>query len=153
MPKPKFNSHNQLAERVNAYFTSVEDEYPVGENTIDTPEGKTKVSKCARQPEPPTIAGLALFLGFNSRQALEDYLIEGKFSSALKTGLLRIEAIFERKLHNPQSVSGAIFVLKTMGWNEKSPAQPADKTPKKLKIEVIAEGPKLADCEQHVVME
>jgi hypothetical protein len=64
-----------------------------------------------------TITGLALFLGFESRQSFYDY--EEKFSYIIKRARLHIEHAYECKLSEGQP-TGAIFALKNMGWKDKS---------------------------------
>lgn len=69
-------------------------------------------------PEPPTITGLAYYLGFNSRQSFYDYEKDGDFSYTIKRARLRIENEYEKALHH-QSPTGAIFALKNFGWTDK----------------------------------
>jgi hypothetical protein len=64
-----------------------------------------------------TITGLALFLGFESRQSFYDY--EEKYSYIIKRARLTIEHAYECKLSDGQP-TGAIFALKNMGWKDKS---------------------------------
>lgn len=66
----------------------------------------------------PTWSGLALYLGFESRQSLEDYKKKEEFSYPIKKALLRIENIYESNLQkgNP---TGSIFALKNFGWKDK----------------------------------
>lgn len=155
MSKPKFTSYNQLAELVKSYFTYIAGEFQLINADDDRALAPiTTVQKnFTRQPEPPTLAGFAFFLGFNSMQAFDDYLANGKFSTALQQGLLQIEAAYEKKLHNNQSATGTIFLLKTMGRSEKKNANEKDKTPKKLTIKVEVNGPKVANSELNVLME
>src|SRR6202035_3061369 len=99
-------------------------------------------------PEPATLTGLAIFLGFHSKQAFEKYEENGRFANILKQGRLRIEAVYEKKLHLQSSASGAIFALKSMGWNEKTESKTAAKAIKNIKIEIIETGPKPAENEK-----
>jgi len=65
-----------------------------------------------------TWTGLALHLGFASRDSLNDYKkIEG-FSDPIKKALLRIEANYEEALFN-RNPAGPIFALKNFGWKDK----------------------------------
>jgi hypothetical protein len=74
--------------------------------------------KCNTSNERPTVTGLALFLGFASKQSLYDYEKNDKFSYPIKRALTMIECELEKRLEN-QSVSGIIFALKNMGWTDK----------------------------------
>lgn len=64
-----------------------------------------------------TITGLALFLGFESRQSLYDYEKNEIFSYTIKRARLTIENFYESKLFTAST--GAIFALKNFGWSDK----------------------------------
>lgn len=66
-----------------------------------------------------TMTGLALALGFDSRQSLYDYQKKEEFSYIINKALLRIENQYEENLQG-NNVAGSIFVLKNMGWKDKS---------------------------------
>lgn len=88
---PKYETPEELEKKIDEYFEDV-----------------TK----------PTITGLALFLGFESRQSFYDYEKNGNFSYIIKRARLHIESIYEESLHS-QSCTGAIFALKNFGWKDK----------------------------------
>ena len=69
--------------------------------------------------DPPTITGLCLFLGFESRQSFYDYQEKQNFTYAIKKARLKIECEYEKSLHK-QSPTGAIFALKNMGWSDRT---------------------------------
>ena len=69
----------------------------------------------------PTVNGLALFLGFASKQSLYDYQENEKFSYPIKRALTMIEAAHEKNLYGT-TVTGSIFALKNMGWKDKTEA-------------------------------
>jgi len=95
---------------------------------------------------------LALYLGFNSRQEFEARETKGRYSALLKQARLRIEAIYEKKLHFHSS-SGAVFALKNMGWNERGISEvknaPANAV---IKVEILPSGPELASAENEVAL-
>ena len=67
----------------------------------------------------PTITGLALALGFLSRQAIINY--EGysqEFHDTLKRAKLKVEASYEGELRKP-ACSGSIFALKNFNWTDR----------------------------------
>lgn len=66
-----------------------------------------------------TMTGLALALGFDSRQSLYDYQKREEFSYVINKALLRIECQYEENLSG-NNVAGSIFVLKNMGWKDKT---------------------------------
>lgn len=65
-----------------------------------------------------TITGLALHLGFESRQSLYDYEKDEVFSYIIKKARLQVENEYEKKLSG-NNVAGAVFALKNMGWRDK----------------------------------
>lgn len=66
----------------------------------------------------PTITGLALHLGFTSRQAIMNYQERPEFVDAIKRAKLTIEAHYEQQLF-AKTPAGAIFALKNFGWSDK----------------------------------
>jgi hypothetical protein len=163
---PKIESRDQLSQLIDDYFIFIKGEKaPTVERTRKTApktatatasatsSAATKKPTWLREPEPPTITGLALFLGFDSLQIFEDYEKKGKFGAALKRGRLQIEAVYEKKLHQ-QAPAGAIFVLKTMGWQDKADAKAASTpTVRTMKILIIETGPTPVSTEKEVVLE
>jgi hypothetical protein len=69
-----------------------------------------------RLPEPGTITGLCLFLGFESRQSFHDYAKRDGFSYAIKRARLRIENEYEKNGIYARSPAFHIFALKNLGW-------------------------------------
>lgn len=66
-----------------------------------------------------TITGLALSLGFESRQSFYDYEEKAEYSYIIKRARLFVECSYEHKLSGNNS-TGSIFALKNMGWKDKS---------------------------------
>lgn len=66
----------------------------------------------------PTVTGLALHLGFTSRQAILNYEAKSEFVDAIKRAKLRIEQYYEEALFSKYTI-GAIFALKNFGWSDK----------------------------------
>lgn len=65
-----------------------------------------------------TWTGLAIYLGFESRQSLEDYKKKDGFSYPIKKALLKIENKYEKAIEG-RNPAGAIFALKNFGWKDK----------------------------------
>jgi hypothetical protein len=146
MLTPVFKTARKLANKVDAYFRFIEGEY-----RVETKSGKEQ-RIYSREPEPATITGLALFIGFNSRQELEDYEQNAEFGYVVKRSRLRVEALYEKKLHQ-QSPSGAVFALKNLGWKEKSEDRPSNENRTGgIKIEIVDSGPKTAENEAAVLI-
>lgn len=101
----KFDSVEQLETMVNDY--------------LENPPKKTVITKDGPMDVPAiTITGLALHLGFESRQSLYDYEKNDKFSYIIKKARLHVENSYEFQLQFGNS-TGAIFALKNMDWNDK----------------------------------
>ena len=72
--------------------------------------------------KPPTVTGLALALGFNSRTSLLDYEGEQEFMNTITRAKARIEDYVEGRLFDKEGSNGAKFSLSNnfKGWKEKS---------------------------------
>lgn len=110
---PIYKSPEEFESAVNEYF-----EFIKGESQHIVKEDGTVQENWKRKPEPPTITGLTLFLGFCDRRSFYDYEQNEGFSYTVKKARLRIEAEYEKALHY-QSPTGAIFALKNFGWKDK----------------------------------
>lgn len=109
-----YKTPEELSEAVDAYF-----QYIKGEKAQTVlPDGSITES-WVRFPEPATVTGLALFIGFESRQSIYDYAEKGEFSYIIKNARLRVECEYEKNLSG-NSPTGSIFALKNMGWKDKT---------------------------------
>lgn len=88
---PKYETPEELQKKCTEYFESA-----------------------IKLEEKITITGLALFLGFDSRQSLYDYKEKKAFSYIIKNAMLTVENSYESKGTNFD-----IFALKNMGWTDK----------------------------------
>lgn len=77
---------------------------------------------------PPTVTGLAIALGFTSRQALLNYQAKDKFVDTITRAKSRIEMYNEERLFDKDGVNGAKFNLKNnfKGWSENPVPAPDD---------------------------
>lgn len=119
----KFDTPEQLIERIDQYFLYVKGDYEDIEKTKKDKETGEEVKYTqrvySRDPEPITITGLTLFLGFQSRSSLDDYCKDSEdFSYIIKKAKLLVEHNYEKGLHG-ESPTGQIFALKNMGWRDK----------------------------------
>jgi hypothetical protein len=83
-------------------------------------ELKDAIDKYLQQEGPKTITGLALALGFESRQSLYDYEQKESFSYIIRRAKLFVENYYEMQLIDGSSAQGAKFALQQMGWSSKS---------------------------------
>jgi len=101
-----FSDEDSLQDMIEDYFSNP----PV--KPVVTKEGVIEVPAL-------TITGLALHLGFESRQSMYDYEKKDKFTYAIKRARLLIENSYEFQLQHGNS-TGAIFALKNMSWTDKT---------------------------------
>jgi len=80
---------------------------------------KEYVKRCESGKEPVTMTGMALALGFTSREAFDTYAEYEGFSDSVKAAKLLVENAYEKRLHGQNNVAGAIFALKNMGWRDR----------------------------------
>lgn len=73
---------------------------------------------CEVKEEPITWTGLALYLGFSSRQSIDEYQKYAGFSDSVKRAKSLVEYSYEKNLHRP-GCTGSIFALKNFGWSDK----------------------------------
>lgn len=71
--------------------------------------------------KPLTVTGLALALGFNSRQALLNYQAKPEFNDTIARAKARVEQYAEERLFDKDGANGAKFSLANNfeGWKEK----------------------------------
>lgn len=138
---PIFSSADELDKLIDAFFKQLEGKKRPGKQAIDNKTSEVK---------PATLTGLALHLGFHSREQFERYENKGKFAANLKKARLRIEAIYEKKLHH-STFGGAIFALKNLGWAaDKAETKHPIPIIKTLKVTIIESGPSPAGDEKEV---
>ena len=86
-----------------------------------TPEELEKaVEEYFRNNERVTLSGLALHLGFESRQSLYNYGQREDFLDIIKSARMRVEATYEERLIYEPNQTGVIFALKNMNWSDKN---------------------------------
>lgn len=77
-------------------------------------------NECVAARERPTISGMALFVGFESRKSFDNQAKRSpEFLHIVKRAKLVVEQQYEQLL-TTVSVTGAIFALKQMGWTDKT---------------------------------
>lgn len=121
-----------MQEAVEAYFVDCEGR-PLTDENGDVVLNKNG-SPVIVGDHPPTVTGLALWLGFKTRKSLLDYQHRSeKFNDILTVAKSKCEEYAERRLFDRDGVNGAKFSLayNFKGWNENS-KQSADKSVKEL---------------------
>lgn len=116
-----YESEQELQNTIDDYFIFVK-----GQKISTVDNNGNIIEKWEREPEPTTITGLALYLGFESRQSIYDYEKSGQFSYIVKRARMRVECEYEKRLSTTQAPAGAIFALKNMGWADRQELTGAD---------------------------
>ncbi len=80
---------------------------------------QAKVEEYFAQEGKKTLSGLAYHLGFESRQSCYDYAEKPEFAYIIKRAQIRLEQMYE-ELVQGTTPTGAIFVLKNMGWKDRT---------------------------------
>lgn len=116
---PFYSTPEEMQERIDAYFEECK-----GEILTDS-EGMPLYAKDGTiirvGVRPLTITGLALALGFNSRQALLNYQAKEAFHDTIMRAKARVECYAEERLFDKDGANGAKFSLANNfdGWREK----------------------------------
>ena len=107
---PKYATAEQMQAVIDQYFEDCKGEPIIRDN------GQPILDKYGRpfiiHQHPPTVTGLALALGFTSRQALLDYQAKKEFVDTVTRAKSRIEAYAEERLFDRNGERGAEFSLK-----------------------------------------
>lgn len=125
---PVFESKEELEKKIEEFFKSCEGtvlEDEVGKPVLDKYGNVIKIDE-----HPETVTGLALALGFKSRQSLIDYQGKAEFSDTITRAKLRCEKYAEERLYDRDGNGGARFSLQVnFGWKDK-PVESAAETQK-----------------------
>ena len=119
--KRKFNSPEEMQEKIDAYFEDCK-----GELLTDD-EGKPIFDKFGEPirlgVKPLTVTGLALALGFTTRQALLNYQARGEYRAIIERAKLKIENYAEMRLYDRDGWNGARFNLQNnfRAWDADKP--------------------------------
>lgn len=116
---PKYRDRAEMQAKIEDYFAKCE-----GEPAIDPETGAPMVNKWGEvvyiNRRPPTVTGLALALGFRSRQALLNYQYRSAaWNDVLEIAKARIQQYAEERLYDRDGCRGAQFTLQNnfRGWN------------------------------------
>ena len=116
---PRYKSVEEMQEKIDAYFEDCAGKY------ITDEEGNLMTDKYGNpvkeKEKPLTITGLALALGFTTRQALLNYQGKPAFVDTITRAKSRVEQYTEERLFDKDGANGARFSLTNnfRGWSEK----------------------------------
>jgi hypothetical protein len=108
--EPIFKTAEELDDKINKYFTE-----GIRETTRIIGKGDNKEVVTEKIP---TVTGLALYLGFHSRQSIYDYKANKNYTYIIKRAISLIEEHHEARMSG-NNVIGSIFWLKNHGWKDK----------------------------------
>ena len=114
---PKYKSKEEIQEKIEQYFQDCKGEI------LKDDEGNTVFNKFGNPvivgEKPLTVTGLALALGFASRQALLNYQGKKEFNDTITRAKSRVEEYAESRLFDRDGSNGAQFSLRNnfKGWN------------------------------------
>lgn len=115
---PKYNSVEEIEDKIEQYFEDCKG------HPLTNSDGEQVFDKFNRpvflDVHPPTITGLALALGFSSRQSLLNYQGKAKFVDTITRAKARVEQYTEERLFDRDGSNGAQFSLRNnfKGWKE-----------------------------------
>jgi len=116
---PKFKTVEEMQAKIEEYLTVKCKDEIITDETTKQPVYDLKGHLVIKY-NPPTISGLALFLGFQDRSSIYDYIKkDSEFSYTIKRAIALIEDYAEKQLFIGNS-TGAIFWLKNRGWVDKT---------------------------------
>lgn len=96
---PKYKSVELFKKKIAEYFASITDD-----------KGEYK--------KPPTVSGMAIFLGFCDRRSMYHYRDKDAFYAPVKRAIGMVEAYNEEKCARGSRAAGNIFILKNFGWTD-----------------------------------
>ncbi len=116
---PMYATAGEMQEKIDAYFEEC------AGCLLRDDEGHIETDKYGRPirlgEKPLTITGLALALGFTSRQALLNYQGKKEFVDTITRAKARVEQYAEERLFDKDGANGAKFSLANNfeGWKKK----------------------------------
>jgi len=107
---PMYKTPEEMQAAIDKYFADCDQVTPA----LDV-NGNPMLYKgqpvLLKEPTPYTVTGLALALGFKSRQALINYQVKDAFNDAITRAKLKIEDYAAQRLYDKEGSNGAKFTL------------------------------------------
>ncbi len=126
-----------MQERIDAYFKEC------AGRVLTNPDGQVMRDKYGVpiivDAKPLTITGLALAIGFNSRQSLMNYQGKPEFFDTIKRAKAKVEQYAEERLFDKDGANGAKFSLANNfeGWREKQSIEADVKNEVTISVELV----------------
>lgn len=114
---PKYKNAEELQEKIDRYFADCEPKPLMINGHVATDKKGAPIITS----KPLTITGLALALGFNSRQSLLNYEGKKEFVDTITRAKARVEQYTEERLFDKDGAAGARFSLANNfeGWKDR----------------------------------
>ena len=134
---PMYKTKEEIQEKIDAYFKSCEGSY------LTDSEGNCILNKYGMPvvvgSKPLTITGLALALGFTSRQALLNYQAKDEFVDTILRAKAKVECYAEERLFDKDGANGAKFSLANNfeGWKEKQQIEADINSEMTINVELV----------------
>ena len=132
-----YKTVEEIQEKIDKYFEECEGVVLNNEN------GEVVLNKYGDPVivgrKPLTITGLALALGFNSRQALLNYQDKPEFNDTITRAKAKVEQYAEERLFDKDGSNGAKFSLANnfKGWAEKQQIEADVNNKVNINIELV----------------
>lgn len=133
---PKYKTAKEIQKKIDEYFKMCEG------HVITDDDGKPFLDKngipIVVGVKPPTITGLAIALGFTSRQALLNYQAKEEFVDTITRAKALVERYAEERLFDKDGANGAKFSLANNfdGWRERQQIEADVKNDVTINIEL-----------------
>lgn len=134
---PMYKTKEEIQEKIDAYFEKCEG------TVLNNADGEVVLDKYGDPVivgrKPLTITGLALALGFNSRQSLLNYQDKEEFMDTITRAKAQVEAYAEERLFDKDGANGAKFSLANNfeGWKEKQSIEADVKNEVTINVELV----------------
>lgn len=135
---PLIDDPEEMARKIEEYFLSLLPKPITQEGTVLTTD---KGQIAYTREKKPSVVGLALFLGYESRQSFYDNVKKEKFSYILKRARSRVELeVLDGGMDEKIPQSLTIFLLKQFGYSDKPEQQKADFEGDKSMLDKLVNG-------------
>lgn len=134
---PMYKTAKEIQKKIDAYFEECKGRLLVDDN------GNAMRDKYGMpiyvDARPLTITGLALALGFTSRQALLNYQAKEEFVDTIMRAKAKVECYAEERLFDKDGANGAKFSLANNfeGWKEKKEVEADVKNNVTISVELV----------------
>ena len=134
---PIFESADQMQKLIDAYFEDCDGKVFTDEDGNPLRNKNGTIIRDDRRPY--TITGLALALGFATRQSLLNYEGKEEFLDTILRAKSRVERYAEERLYDKNGSNGAKFSLANnfKGWSEKQVVKADVNSKQEITIELV----------------